>query len=115
MVLGHIVIMLSLNTTSYIQDSLVQTFESVSEASCQNSQILTKKALLLLVLYYLPVFIALMYITLQLAKLLKCTKYKRERYVLCVHKHMVYLDYSANSTSLFMMIKLAHFCQCQNM
>jgi len=81
MILGHIVVILSLNTTSYIQDSLVQTFESINETSCQNFQVLTKKTLLLLVLYYFPLFIALMYITLQFVKLLKCTKCTKEKYV----------------------------------
>ena len=73
--LGQIIVMLALKTTNYIQDTLEQTLHSVSESDCQNTQVLTKLALVLLVLYYIPVLIVMLYLTFRLIKWINCLKW----------------------------------------
>ena len=81
--LGQIVMMLSLKTTNYIQDSLAQTFHSDTENGCQNTQVLTKLGLVLLVLYYIPVLIVLLYLAFRLVKWINCFEWiTTKRYVL---------------------------------
>ena len=66
--LGNIIIMLMLKTTNYIEESLDETVEPISNEGCQNNQVLTELTLLLLVLYYLPVLIAVVYFAVQVSK-----------------------------------------------
>ena len=70
--LGQIIVMLSIKTTNYIQDSLEQSFHSDTENGCQNTQVLTKLGFVLLVLYYVPVLIMLLYLTFRLIKWTNC-------------------------------------------
>ena len=70
--LGQIIVMLSLKTTNYIQDSLEKSFHSDTENGCQNTQLLTKLGFVLLVLYYVPVLIILLYLTFRLIKWMNC-------------------------------------------
>ena len=77
--LGQIIVMLSLKTTNYIQDTLEQTLHSVSESDCQNTQVLTKLALVLLVPYYIPVLIVMLYLTFRLMKWINCLKWIHTR------------------------------------
>ena len=84
--LGQIIVMLSLKTTNYIQDSLEQTVNSVAENDCQNTQVpLTKLALVLLVLYYIPVVIILLYLTFRLIRWINCLKWIRTKRYLAAH------------------------------
>ena len=66
--LGNIIIILMLKTTNYIEESLDETVEPISNEGCQNNQVLTELTLLLLVLYYLPVLIAVAYYTIRVSK-----------------------------------------------
>ena len=59
--IGNIIVMLALKSTRYIQRSLEETIDPISIDSCQNSQVLTKLTLLLLVLYYMPILIVPLY------------------------------------------------------
>jgi len=90
-VLGQIVVMLSLKATKYIQDSLEQTLHSVTENSCQNTQVLTKLALVLLVLYYTPVLMVLLYLIFRLFKWMKCFEWiKTKRYISSCSQTTIY-------------------------
>ena len=74
--LGQIIVMLSLKATNYVQDDLKQTVHSVGENTCENNQILlTKLALVLFVLYYIPVLIMMLYLTFKLIKWINCLKW----------------------------------------
>ena len=74
--LGQIIVMLSLKTTNYIQDSLEQTLYQVAENNCQNTmQVLTKLGLVLLILYYIPVLMIVLYLTFRLIKWINCLKW----------------------------------------
>ena len=66
--LGNIIIMLTLKTTNYIEESLDETVEPISNEGCQNNQVLTELTLLLLVLYYLPILIAVAYYAVRVSK-----------------------------------------------
>ena len=77
--LGQIIVMLSLKTTNYIQDTLEQTLHSVAESDCQNAQVLTKLGLVLLALYYIPVLMILLYVTFRLIKWINCLKWIHNR------------------------------------
>ena len=80
--LGQIIVMLSLKTTDYVQDTLEQTLNSVPEDGCQNTEVLTKLAVVLLILYYIPVLIVLLYLMFGLIKWINCLKYiSAKRYV----------------------------------
>ena len=70
--LGQIIVMVSLKTTNYIQDSLEQTFNSDTENGCKNTHVLTKLGLLLLVLYYIPILIMLLYLTFRIIRWINC-------------------------------------------
>ena len=63
--------MLALKSTRYIQRSLEDTIDPINIDGCQNSQVLTKLTLLLLVMYYIPILIVLVYpLLLQAGRLL---------------------------------------------
>ena len=66
--LTNIIIMLTLKTTNYIKESLDETLEPISDGNCQNNQVLTKLTLLLLVIYYLPLLIAIVYFIIRISK-----------------------------------------------
>ena len=66
--LGNIIVMLTLKTTNHIEESLDETVEPISVEGCQNNQVLTELTLLLLVLYYLPVLIAVTYFVIRVSK-----------------------------------------------
>lgn len=59
--MGNIILMLAIKSTRYIQRSLEETIDPINIDSCQNSQVLTKLTLLLLVLYYMPIIIIPLY------------------------------------------------------
>ena len=65
--LGNIILMLTLKTTNHIEESLDQTLKPISDGGCQNNQVLTKLTLLLLVLYYLPLLIGVVYFIIQIS------------------------------------------------
>ena len=66
--LGNIIIMLTLKTTNHIKEGLDKTLEPISNSSCQNNQVLTELTLLLLVLYYIPLLIAIIYLIFRASK-----------------------------------------------
>ena len=66
--LTNIIIMLTLKATNYIEESLDETLEPINDESCQSNQILTKLTLLLLVIYHLPLLIAIVYFIIQISK-----------------------------------------------
>jgi len=66
--LGNIIIMLTLKATNHIEESLDQTLKPINDGSCQSNQVLTELTLLLLVLYYLPVLIAIICLTIRASK-----------------------------------------------
>ena len=66
--LANIIIMLMLKATNYIEESLDETLEPISDETCQNNQVLTKLTLLLLVIYYLPLLIAIVYFIIRISK-----------------------------------------------
>ena len=88
--LGQIIVMLSFKTTNYIQDSLEETFHSVTENSCQNTQVLTKLTLVLLVLYYFPVLMLMLYLIFRLIKWMNCLKWINTERYLTANKLLAY-------------------------
>lgn len=75
LILGNIIVMLSLKTTTYIQDFLEKPIDLITEGSCQNSQVLTRLVVVLIVLYYVPVLIILLCLTFKLIKWINCFKW----------------------------------------
>ena len=87
--LGQIIVMLSLKTTKYIQDSLEQITHSNTEKGCQSTQVLTKLGLVLLVLYYIPVLVMLLCLVFRLIKWINCFEWITAKRYIFGHMHIM--------------------------